>query len=112
MPKITNTAKGVRIVNAKVDGKVVQVPLRPGQTKDLDVIETRVHKARVESGALKVGARAAREMSLKAEHHGGGKFNVTRGEETVLTGLTKVAADAFDAMSDEDQRAYVEASKK
>lgn len=52
------------------------------------------------------------DPALKAEHHGGGKFNVTEGETVHLTGLSKVDADAFNGLSDEDKRAYVEASKQ
>lgn len=48
---------------------------------------------------------------LKAEHHGGGKFNVTQGETVHLSGLSKADADAFNAMSAEDKAAYVEAEK-
>ncbi len=44
---------------------------------------------------------------LKAEHHGGGKFNITQGETVLLNGLSKVDADAFNAMSDEDKAAFV-----
>jgi len=52
------------------------------------------------------------EATLKAEHHGGGKFNITEGEAVHLKGLSKADADAFNAMSPEDKRAYVEASKQ
>lgn len=48
---------------------------------------------------------------LKAEHHGGGKFNITRGEEVLASGLSKADADAFNGMSDEDKAAFV-ADKK
>lgn len=48
---------------------------------------------------------------MKAEHHGGGKFNVTRGEETLASGLTKADADAFNAMSDADKLAFVQSRK-
>jgi hypothetical protein len=44
---------------------------------------------------------------LKAEHHGGGKFNITNGENVVQRGLSKADADAFNAMSDEEKLAYV-----
>jgi hypothetical protein len=44
---------------------------------------------------------------IKAEHHGGGKFNITRGEEVLAKGLSKAEADAFNALSDEDKAAYV-----
>lgn len=49
---------------------------------------------------------------LKAEHHGGGKFNVTQGEAVLLSGLSKAEADDFNAKSDEDKAAFVEASRK
>lgn len=48
---------------------------------------------------------------LKAEHHGGGKFRITQGEDILLKGLSKADADAFNALSDEDKAAYVEAHK-
>lgn len=44
---------------------------------------------------------------LKAEHHGGGKFNITKGEEVLLAGISKTDADAFNALSDEDKAAFV-----
>lgn len=48
---------------------------------------------------------------LKAVHHGGGKFNIVEGDTVHLSGLSKADADAFNDMSDEDKRAYVEATK-
>lgn len=50
--------------------------------------------------------------SLKAEHHGGGKFNVTEGETVHLSGLFKSDGDAFNQMSPEDKAAYVAAEKQ
>lgn len=49
--------------------------------------------------------------TLKAEHHGGGKFNVTEGETVHLSGLSKADADAFNAMAANERKAYVEAEK-
>ncbi|WP_420478240.1 hypothetical protein [Brevundimonas sp. FT23028] len=49
---------------------------------------------------------------LKAEHHGGGKFKITRGEETLLSDLSKADADAFNALSEEDKAAFVADQKK
>ena len=115
MTKITNTTKAVLGVNAKVDGKVRSVSLAPGETKDVDVIETRVHKARVESGALKMGARAAKEAQntsgLEAKHRGAGSYSIMRGDEEVAEGLSKADADAFNGMSDADRAAYVDKAK-
>lgn len=47
------------------------------------------------------------ETALKAEHHGGGKFNITKGEEVLASGLSKVDADAFNDLSDDEKAAYV-----
>lgn len=44
---------------------------------------------------------------LKAEHHGGGKFNITNGENVIQRGLSKADADAFNAMTDDEKTAYV-----
>ena len=44
---------------------------------------------------------------LKAEHHGGGKFNITQGETVLLASITKADADAFNALSDDDKAAFV-----
>lgn len=44
---------------------------------------------------------------FKAEHHGGGKFNITNGETVLAKGLSKSDADAFNSMPDEEQAAYV-----
>lgn len=49
------------------------------------------------------------ENGLKAEHHGGGKFNITRGETVLASGLSKADADAFNALSAEEQAEYVKA---
>lgn len=45
--------------------------------------------------------------ALKAEHHGGGKFNITQGEQVLLEGISKTDADAFNALSDDDKQAFV-----
>lgn len=66
-----------------------------------------------EGGEDKVAVtNPATEAGLKAEHHGGGKFKITRGEETILNGLSKVDADAFNALSDEDKAAFVNEQAK
>lgn len=50
--------------------------------------------------------------ALKAEHHGGGKFNITQGETVLLSGITKADADDFNALSDDDKAAFVAAQTK
>lgn len=44
---------------------------------------------------------------LKAEHHGGGKFNITKGEDVLVKGLSKADADAFNSMTEDEKAAYV-----
>lgn len=50
--------------------------------------------------------------ALKAEHHGGGKFNITQGETVLLSGITKADADDFNALSNDDKAAFVAAQTK
>lgn len=50
---------------------------------------------------------AGGDSTLKAEHHGGGKFNITQGEQVLLSGLSKEDADAFNGLSDDDKAAFV-----
>jgi hypothetical protein len=70
-------------------------------------------QARRLKGIIELGkAKAEAPVTLKAEHHGGGKFNVTKGEEVLLSGFSKADADAFNAMSETDKAEYVEANKK
>lgn len=52
------------------------------------------------------------DTSLKAAHHGGGKFNIVEGDTVHLVGLSKADADAFNGMDEADRRAFVEASKQ
>ncbi|KQW79722.1 hypothetical protein [Brevundimonas sp. Root1279] len=52
------------------------------------------------------------DTTLKAEHHGGGKFRITQGEEVLLSDLSKADADAFNGLSDEDKAAFVADQKK
>lgn len=110
MAKITNNAPGVRIVNAKVDGKVVQVSLRSGETKDLDVIETKGHKARVESGVFTVsgGKKAETPPSgPQAVHRGAGSFSVMDGDKELVEKLTKEDADAFNKLDDAAKAKFI-----
>lgn len=57
------------------------------------------------------GKTAVTNDGLKAEHHGGGKFNITQGETVLLSGLSKADADAFNGMSDEDKATFVAEQK-
>lgn len=59
------------------------------------------------SGSRQGKTGATGDAGLKAEHHGGGKFNITKGEEVLLAGISKADADAFNALSDEDKAAFV-----
>lgn len=88
--------------------------------KDADITDAKeLTEAQIEAferEGVKVKAKAsskanADETGLKAEHHGGGKFNVTEGETVLLSGLSKADADAFNAMTADERKAYVEAEK-
>ncbi|TPN90208.1 hypothetical protein [Mesorhizobium sp. B1-1-5] len=109
--KVTNTQAGPRGLNAKTGPVLVE----PGQTVDADLSDAELKVAKgtgwfgFEGGKAKA---APVDETAKAVHHGGGKFNVVKGDETLLSGLNKADADAFNAMSDEDKTAYVEASRQ
>lgn len=57
--------------------------------------------------APRKSGKSTDDTGLKAEHHGGGKFNITKGEEVLAGGLTKADADAFNDMTPDEQAAYV-----
>ena len=64
------------------------------------------------SGSKKGKTPATGDGALKAEHHGGGKFNITQGETVLLSGITKTEADEFNALSPEDKAAFVAQAPK
>lgn len=64
------------------------------------------------SGTQKGKKGVNNDGALKAEHHGGGKFNITQGEQVLLEGISKADADAFNALSDEDKQAFVASQAK
>lgn len=59
MSKVTNKGEGVLVLNAKDGDKVKQVSLKPGETKDFDLIENRATAARIEKGTLAISSKAA-----------------------------------------------------
>lgn len=79
--------------------------------RDQQITELRTKLEAAEKAVSEAG-NSNQTAALKAEHHGGGKFNVTQGEAVLLSGLSKAEADDFNSKSDEDKAAYVEASKK
>lgn len=64
------------------------------------------------SGSRDGKTGATGDAGLKAEHHGGGKFNITQGETVLLSGISKTDADAFNALSDDDKTAFVAQAPK
>lgn len=84
------------------------------QRAEIDRLKEELRKAREAREATKPGTdgnKKTDETGMKAEHRGGGRFNVTSGETTLLSGLSKADADKFNAMSDEDKAKFVEAEK-
>lgn len=115
--KIEITAGGIFGADGEIPvGTVVDVKEEPtgwaGRYRVLSGGDTseKVAVTNPKKGKAKAEASDA-GTGLKAEHHGGGKFNVTEGETVLLQGLSKEDADAFNTMSDDDKRAYVEATK-
>lgn len=48
---------------------------------------------------------------IRAKHKGRGVYAVVDGDTVLVEGLDKADADAFNALSDEDKAAYLEAHK-
>lgn len=106
MAKFTNYTQGPKGVHTK-NGLVY---IDAGKSADLDVSEGEAAAAKATGwfSRPKDGeVEQSPETGLKAEHHGGGKFNITKGEEVLLQGLSKADADAFNAMSDAEKAAFV-----
>lgn len=106
---MTDTFKATYVGEAEGDVEAFGVTFSAG--KATDVAER--YRAKVEgnpffkTGAGKAEPKPKDEKALKAEHHGGGKFNITKGEEVLASGLSKADADAFNSMSDDEKAAYV-----
>lgn len=56
MATIKNTSQAVRVINAKVDGKVKAVVIEPGASVDAEAIKTKAFDGAVEAGHLTIGA--------------------------------------------------------
>lgn len=84
-----------------------------GATAPVAAVEDAIKAKDAEIAELRkqLAAKGGDTPSLKAEHHGGGKFNITEGETVHLSGLSKSDADAFNAMTAEEKAAYVAAEK-
>jgi hypothetical protein len=91
----------IDVADFEVDGEGQPVSPHPWGGRFIAIGESKKGK----KGVTNDGA-------LKAEHHGGGKFKITQGEETLLSDLSKADADAFNALSDEDKAAFVADQKK
>ncbi|SHI80027.1 hypothetical protein SAMN02745911_1207 [Aureimonas altamirensis DSM 21988] len=116
MAQVTNNSQAVRVINAKNGDRVVQVSIAPGQTKDIDVVETKVFKSAVEAGVLSVKGGAKASSSPPAGGYavtekGSGWFAITQDGKEVTKGLRKDAVDGFAKMNDEQKAAFVQANK-
>jgi hypothetical protein len=89
---------GHQVVDAGKDGEVTTTS--PLSEEQIDAYAADGVKVAVKKGQPK-------DDSLKAEHHGGGKFRITEGEKVLLNDLSKADADAFNALSAEDKAAFV-----
>lgn len=84
---------------------VLQTELQTEKAKVAELEQT-VSDRDAEIARLK---RGSGDAPLKAAHRGGGSYSIMRGDEEIVDKLSKEDADSFNAMSDEDKRAYVEA---
>lgn len=115
--QITNTTKGVRLVNAKVGGSVTQVSLAPGETKDVDVIETAAFKARVKTGEFETKGSSSKQFeggqggAFVVTDKGSGWFSISKDGAELTKSLRKDAIEGFDKLSDADKSAFVAANK-
>jgi hypothetical protein len=108
--------KASYVGNAKGDVRAFGTTFEEGKAAEVDdryasKVENNPY---FETGAVKAkktDTNRSTDDGLKAEHHGGGKFNITHGEEVVAEGLSKADADSFNAMSAEDKAEYVKAKK-
>lgn len=81
--------------------------------KPVDVTDEK-HLAKFRGNpAFEVSDKAEKPAAtgLNAEHHGGGKFNITNGETVLAKGLSKADADAFNALPDDEKAEYVKAEQ-
>jgi hypothetical protein len=110
--KVTNNSKALQGVNTK-SGVIY---IAPGQSKDVEFTEEGAKQAK-RLTFLSLGAKAAKEQesasAFEAKHRGGGSYSIVDGSgNEVVEKLSKEDAETFNAMSDADKAAYVEASKK
>lgn len=116
MAQVTNNSQAVRVINAKNGDRVVQVSIAPGQTKDIDVIETKVFRSAVDAGVFSVKGGAKAQAIQPAGNYavaekGTGWFAITLDGKEVTKGLRKDTVDGFAKMNDEQKAAFVQANK-
>lgn len=89
-----------------LDGDTVQFGYEFLDGEPVDVTDAK-HLAKFAGNRHFEVLNEAPSAGLKAEHHGGGKFNITNGETVLAKGLSKSDADAFNSMTGDEQAAYV-----
>lgn len=77
-----------------------------------DVPKALVNKCEVIGKPSKDAVAVTNDDGLAAKHRGGGRYSIMDGETEVMAGLSKADAEAFNSMSDEDKKAYVDATKE
>lgn len=103
------TFKATYVGEAEGDVEAFGVVFPAGKSADVpDRLRSKVEGNRFfKIGGGKSADKQKDETGIKAEHHGGGKFNITKGEEVLASGLSKADADAFNDLSDDEKAAYV-----
>lgn len=67
--EVTNNSEAVLILNGMVEGKAKSFSLKPKETKEIDLIDTKANAARIKSGAISVEgkAKSSERDELKAQ---------------------------------------------
>jgi hypothetical protein len=56
--EVTNNSAAGLVLNGLVDGKAKSFSLKPNETKEFDLIESKANAARIKSGAISVEGKA------------------------------------------------------
>ncbi len=113
--EVTNKGESVLVLNGRIEGKLRQISLRPGETKEFDLIETHATAARIKAGTITVEGKAAKAPEsvdgYAVAEKGKGWYVVTKDGAAVTKSLRKEDVEGFDVMSDEDKAAFVDLHK-
>lgn len=107
--RIEITAKGIYGTTGEVPvGTILEVGEAP---KGLEG-RYRVLSEGGEGKTAIVNPKGQEPPAYEARHRGGGSYSIMLGDQEVVGKLTKADAEAFNGLSADDKRAFVDASKQ